>query len=480
MSKTYTQQLLDQLEDINRIPRKSGNRGPVTEYLKKWAESLGFSFKEDHVQNLNIKVPGTEGYEKSPIVVLQAHTDMVCEKTPESTHDFSKDPIEHVIEGDWLTAKDTSLGADNGIGVAMAMVAAADSHIAHPPLELVFTTDEEVGLWGADEIKPGFIEGKILLNLDSEELGILTVGCAGAVISHIDYTLDRKAPESGKAALSLSIEGFRGGHSGGDIHRNRGNATAELIRGLEALGREIPFAIGEISGGSAMNAISRSAKALVVVNEEEAQKVLERWADFGKSVVLENSEVEQDASWSADRADLPGSVFSSADSQSLVKALRLVPHGVIHMNAALPDQVETSINFGVLLTTEKGVRITTMQRGSVRSRLVEITDRLESFARLSGGEYSLETFMDPWQPDWNSPLVKKSQDLWKKHIGSEAKLEVTHGALECGVIGNLSGAMDMISFGPDIENPHSPDERMRISSVEPAFTFLIKLLEELK
>lgn len=480
MNLKYTQQLLDQLEDINRIPRKSGNRGPITEYLKSWAEKEGFACREDHVQNLVIEVPGTEGYEKSPVVVLQGHSDMVCEKTPESTHDFTKDPIKHVVEGDWLTAKDTSLGADNGIGLAMAMVAAAGDQIAHPPLELLFTTDEEVGLWGADEIKPGFISGKILLNLDSEELGIFTVGCAGSVVSHIDYEMEKSGFSSDLAGITIEVGGFRGGHSGGDIHRERGNATAELIRGLELLGRVIPLRIVSIKGGSAMNAISRSAEATLAIPVRKIGDLKKAWSDFGAIISAENRFVEKSAFAGAREIETPEEAFSQEDSRSLVEKLRLVPHGVVHFNAELPEQLETSLNFGVIMTTDKGIRITTMQRSAVKSRLHEITDRIETFALISGGRYTLEIFSDPWQPDWKSPLLVKSRNLWEQLHGEKPEIEVTHGGLECGVIGNIMGGMDMISFGPDIENPHSPDERLRISSIEPVFAFLIKLLADLK
>ena len=478
--KDRTEQIIDILEDINKIPRNSGNREPITGYFKNWAEENGFSYREDHVQNLIIEVPASEGYEDSPLIVLQGHTDMVCEKTPESNHDFSRDPIVHKREGDWLSAGDTSLGADNGIGLAMAMVVAIDSEISNPPLELLFTTDEEVGLWGADEIKAGFVKGQIMLNLDSEELGVLTVGCAGAVISHIDFDLKREKLPEGFSALSLKIGGFRGGHSGSDIHRNRGNASAELVRGLDALFKEFPFQIATIQGGSAMNAISRAAEAVIVIESGKIDSIEHWWQSFGESLASENKTVEENAFVSFDRADLPEKVVGRSATGEILGKLRLVPHGVQFMNAELPEQVETSVNFGVIKTTERGIRITTMQRGSVKSRLHEITDRIETMARVFGAEYTLETFMDPWQPDWNSSLIKRSTDLWKKLFNEEAELEVTHGALECGVIGNLSGGMDMISFGPDIIDPHSPDEKLKISSVGKSFDFLVELLAGFK
>ncbi len=478
--KNYTELLLEIFEDINKIPRKSGNRGPITEYFTSWADKQGFSHREDHVQNLVIEIPGTDGYENSPTVVLQGHTDMVCEKIPESDHDFSKDPIVHLTQGDWLSADGTSLGADNGVALAMAMLCAGDSTIVHPPLELLFTTDEEVGLWGADEIKPDFIKGKILLNLDSEELGLFTIGCAGAVISHIDFPLVKGNVPSGSEAVILKIGGFRGGHSGGDIHKHRGNATAELVRGLDGLYKEIPFQISEIKGGSAMNAISRSAEVIITAPSDKIAEINSWWNSFGAVVVSENKTSEENTFAESHSTEMPTDAFSFNDTEDLIVKLRLVPHGVIHMNADLPDQLETSLNFGVIEMGEKGVRITTMQRGSVKSRLHEITDRIETMASLFGADYTLETFMDPWQPDTNSALVDKSLTLWKKMYKEDAQLEVTHGALECGVIGGICQGMDMISFGPDIENPHSPDERLRISSLGKSFDFLVELLASLK
>ncbi|MBI9098278.1 MAG: beta-Ala-His dipeptidase [Spirochaetaceae bacterium] len=478
--KDYTEEVLDLLEDINKIPRKSGNRGPITDYFKNWAHKNSFTCREDHVQNLVIEVPASREYEDSSPVVLQGHTDMVCEKTPESNHDFSTDPIIHVREGDWLSAENTSLGADNGIGLAMAMVAATNPEIIHPPLELLFTTDEEVGLWGADEIKPGFIRGKILLNLDSEDLGIFTLGCAGSAVSHLDFPIDRIRSDVGVKGLLLTIRGFRGGHSGDDIQKNRGNATAELIRGLDAMAKEIPFRMGSISGGSAMNAISRSAEAVITADPSQLEKIGKWWKEFLLIVAAENKAVEKNVSGDCVPADIPIEVFSSYDTKNILAKLRVIPHGVIHMNAELPDQVETSLNFGVLLTTDAGIRVTTMQRSAVKSRLTEITDRIETLADVLGAEYTLEIFSDPWQPDWSSPLVRKSTELWKNLYGEDPGLEVTHGGLECGVIGYKIGGMDMISFGPDIEDPHSPDEKLRISSVGKSFNFLTELLASFK
>ncbi len=475
-----TEKILDLLEDINKIPRKSGDRTGIHNYFKTWAVDNDFEYKVDEALNLLIKIPATSGFENGPVIVLQGHMDMVCEKTPESNHDFSKDPITHLRDGDWLSAKDTSLGADNGIGLAMAMVVATDSGIGHPQLELLFTTDEEVGLWGADEIKPGFVTGKVMLNIDSEEQGIFTVGCAGAAISHMDFKLEKESVPGDSQALSLSIGGFKGGHSGCDISKNRGNTTAELVRGLSGLFREIPFKLTRIEAGSAMNAISRSSRAVIVIDKDKIESVERWWKLFSDIILSENETVEKNGFLKCEKVVKPEECIGSGKTIELLDSLRAIPHGVQFMDAELPEQVETSLNFGVISMTSTGLRATTMQRSSVKSRMRDLTDRIETIAKVVGAEYTLEAYTDPWQPEWSSPLIDKCSDLWKKTTGENSKLEVTHGALECGVIGNLSGGMDMISFGPDIEDPHSPDERLKISSVGRVFDFLSQLLTSYK
>ena len=471
-----TEKILKLLDDINKIPRKSENMGPIHNYFKEWAEKNNFSYIADEALNLNISVPPSEGFENSPIVILQGHMDMVCEKIPESDHDFAKDPVVSVREGDWLRAEETSLGADNGIALAMAMVIATDPEIKHPPLELLFTTDEEIGMGGADRIKPGFIKGKILLNLDSEEAGVFTAGCAGSTRTHLDFSLQKSAVSSGSSACLLKIGGFKGGHSAGDAAKSRANACFELVRGLSGLSREVPFTLASIDGGSAMNAIPRSAEAVIVFEAKAAEKVKSWWKEYSGIVISENSVVEENAFSSCEEAVLPAGTFTPDATRQIIKSLRIMPNGIKNMNAALPDQVETSLNFAMIKMTADGVRITSMQRSSVRSRLIELTQRIEDIAFLTGAEYKLDVFTEPWQPDWNSPLLKRSKELWKKIYGEDAKVEITHGGLECGIIGNLCKGMDTLSMGPDIENPHSPDERLKVSSVGKVFEFLRELL----
>jgi dipeptidase D len=469
-----TDKILKLLEDINKIPRGSGNREPVHNYFKVWAEKNNFSYKTDDAFNIIISVPPTPGFEKSPVIVLQGHMDMVCEKTPESKHDFLKDPIIHIIESGWLKAKETTLGADNGIALAMAMVTAVDSEVEHPPLELLFTTDEEIGLRGANEIKPEFVKGKILLNIDSEETGIFTTGCAGSSRTHIEYKPEMETVPFNYESFILKIGGLKGGHSALDITKSRGNACELLIRGLEGLGRELPFSLYSINGGSAMNAIARTAEAVITAEKGSRDLIKNYWKKYSLIIKSENSYAEKNISLECDETENPQNMIKN--TSGLINKLRIIPHGIQHMDPELSTQIETSLNFGVMNTSETGVRITTMQRSSVKTRLDELTERIKTLASVTGGKYSLDIYSVPWQPDLKSDLLKRSLKTWKTLYNEEAQIEITHGGLECGVIENVSGGMETISFGPDIENPHSPDEKLKISSVGKVFNFLTELL----
>ena len=474
----YTDKILKTLEDINKIPRGSGNMTGIHNYLKKWAEYNSFSYKTDDALNLNISVPPSAGFENSPGIVLQGHMDMVCEKTPDSNHDFLKDPIVHIKDGDWLKADRTTLGADNGIALAAAMTAASEAGIEHPPLELLFTTDEEIGLCGADKIKPGFVGGKILLNMDSEESGVFTAGCAGSSRTFIQIPAEKTGLPDNCTAFILRIGGLKGGHSAMDINKSRGNACELLVRGLSELSDKTDFFISSINGGTAMNAIARSAEAVIVFKKSAKNDIENSWTHFTGNIFSENRYEEDRMTADFEKTDLPVSVFSN--SRDIINKMRIIPHGIVNMNPEIPDQIETSLNFAMFTTTSTGIKITTMQRSSVKSRLKDLTAKIKTLAEVFGGEYSLEIFVDPWQPDMDSSLLKRCKEIWKTIFGKDAVIEVTHGGLECGIIANASGGMETVSFGPDIENPHSPDERLYIPSINTFFIFLIELLKSYK
>ncbi len=470
--------IIDKLESISRIPRGSGNMEKIHSYFISWAEENSFEYKTDEALNIVIKVPATEGFENSPTVILQGHMDMVCEKTPDSGHDFSKDPVRHITDGDWLRADRTTLGADNGIALAMAMTAALDPETEHPPLELLFTTDEEVGLKGASRIRPGFTEGKILLNIDSEETGIFTVGCAGSSRTFIDLPARIRKCPSGMSALSLKVGGLLGGHSAMDINKSRGNAVELIARGLSELREEADFLLSSVSGGSAMNAIARSAEAVIVFDPSLSGKIRDFWNRFSDTVTSEYSCTEKDMSVISEETDLPETVFE--ESGKIINSLAVIPHGVVSMDPVYPDQLETSLNFGIVASSASGIKITTMQRSSVKSRLKAVTAKIKTLSEVLGGNFSIDIFTDPWEADTDSILLKKCTALWKKLYSEEPEIEITHGGIECGVIKNISGDMDVISFGPDIEDAHSPGEKLYLPSVGKVYNFLSELLRSYK
>ena len=470
-----TDKIIKRLEDINRIPRGSGNMEGIHKYFIEWSDKNGFKYKTDKALNILIKVPASEGYEKSPVVILQGHMDMVCEKTPDSNHDFFKDPVKHIIDGDWLKADNTTLGADNGIALAMAMTAALEDEIVHPPLELLFTTDEEIGLKGASDLESGFADGKILLNIDSEETGIFTTGCAGSSRTFIEIPAEKTAVPDNHAAFKLETGGLLGGHSAMDINKSRANANALLIRGLSELSEKADISLSYISGGTAMNAIARACEAVITADKDNTDKVMKVWSEFSDNITSENIFTEKNIFTKITEKEIPDYIFK--DSCSLVNKLRSIPHGIVNMNPHLPDQLETSLNFGIIDTTVSGIKITTMQRSSLKTRLEDLTAKIKSLSDVFKGDFSIDIFTDPWEPDMNSMLLKRCLDLWEKLYTEKPEIEITHGGLECGVIKNKSSEMDTISFGPDIENPHSPAERLYIPSVGKVFNFLSELLK---
>ena len=476
--KDKTDKIIKTLEDINKIPRGSGNMKGIHNYFINWAVKNNFEYKTNSALNILIKIPPTAGYEKSPVIILQGHMDMVCEKTPDSNHDFMKDPVRHIIDGEWLKADRTTLGADNGIALSIAMTAALDNETEHPPLELLFTTDEEIGLKGASRIEKGFAEGKILLNIDSEETGIFTAGCAGSSRTFIDIPAERKPVPHNLSAIKLKIGGLLGGHSAMDINKSRGNAAEIIVRGLSELNEKADFDISFISSGSAMNAIARDAEALITADSSDVTFIKKQWEKYAETVIAEYSYTEKKMYVSYENAAVPESVFK--DSAGLIRKLRIIPHGVVSMNPVYPDQLETSLNFGIIRTTDSGIKITTMQRSSVKSRLEDLTAKIKALADVIGGDFSIDIFLAPWEPDIESSLLHRCTDLWEKLYSEKPGIEITHGGLECGVIGNTEGDIDTVSFGPDIENPHSPEERLYIPSVGRIFNFTAELLKSYK
>jgi dipeptidase D len=474
-----TRAVLRIFEEISRIPRCSKNEAAIGTWIMRWAKDRGFQGRQDGVGNIVVRVPATSGYEVMPPVVLQGHLDMVCQKTPDSNHDFTKDPIRLVYKGEWLTAEKTSLGADNGIGLALGLALVTDEDVTRPPVELLFTVDEETGLTGANLLEPGFIEGRILLNLDSENEGVLIVGCAGGRDTEIVLPLVFSPFPERCVAWKVTAQGMRGGHSGIDIHKFRANAIKVLIRALDAARGESDISIVTVKGGSAHNAIARDAEAVIVCEPKRSSTLQSAMAAFERAVKEEYAATEQSITVHLSREDLGHRTVSLSRecSDTVINLILAIPHGVSEMSADLKDHVETSNNLAIVDTKEDALHILLSQRSSVMSRLSAITAQIEAAAALAGARAETGGGYAAWQPDMDSLLLKLCKTVYQNLFGKEPIVEMIHAGLECGIISSKYKGMDAISVGPTLENPHSPDERLFIPSVGKVWDFLVELLK---
>jgi dipeptidase D len=465
---------------ISAVPRRSGDRSRIVPWLMDWAADNGFSAVRDKADNIRIDIPASPGRENSPSLVLQGHMDMVCEKIPGSVHDFSRDPIRLRIDGEWLLAEGTSLGADNGIALALAFDLATDQAVLHPALEILITSDEEVGLTGAQNLENGFIKGRRLINLDSEEEGVFTIGCAGGRDTDIFLPVVREAAVTGAIGLRLSVGGLTGGHSGIDIACQRANANLLLARMLREMIKIRPFRLLELVGGSAHNAIPRDAAALVSIPASD----LPFWKDTAvnyQECFRNEWEGEKTLAVSVSKDEAPSGCLplSASDTLKAVNLIRSLPHGVQAFSSRLPGFVETSNNLAIVSLADSELRVLTNQRSSVPTRLAALSDRIAALAELAGARVGSGNGYPPWPSRSESPLLETATDVHRRFFGREPKVEMTHAGLECGIIGNRYPGMDMISMGPDIIGPHSPDERMNIASATRVRSFLGELLARL-
>jgi len=470
--------ILTRFEQLSAVPRGTKNEAGLRQWLIGWANGRGLRSTVDGVGNLIVYVPASQGREGHPALILQGHLDMVCQKTADSPHDFTRDPIRVMRDGDWLKADRTTLGADNGIAIALMMALAEDASVAHPPLELLLTVEEEVSGVGADFLEPSNLTGKTLLNLDSEEDGVFTISSAGGGSVFLHMPTAWESAGQG-AAFRLTVDGLQGGHSGGDIHKNRGNANKLLARALDDLQREFPIRLASIQGGSARNAIPREAQAVFVCDQGNAARCGERVLDFERILREEFSATESGLRLTLTAVESPVRVMGLPESSAIVRLLLSLPNGVSEMSADIPGFVETSNNIGVVETLEEEVHIISNHRSAVFTRLEAITRRVEAIGQLAGARMERNKMFPPWQPNLASPLLKKSLAVYERTFGQPAKVEMTHGGLECGIISDRCGGLDTLSCGPTIENPHSPDERLYVPSVQRVWDFLVGLLAEM-
>ncbi|MBQ5378623.1 MAG: aminoacyl-histidine dipeptidase, partial [Paludibacteraceae bacterium] len=435
----------------------------------------------DEIGNVLIRKPASAGYENHPGVILQGHMDMVPQKNSDKVFDFEKDPIEAYIEdnGEWVTANGTTLGADNGIGVATAMAILADKNAVHPPLEAFFTIDEETGMYGANDLKGGWLQGKYLLNLDSETEGELYVGCAGGIDAEATFTYEPVDTEEGDIALKVSVKGCKGGHSGCDIHLQRANAIKLLFRFLKDAVANYEARLACVEGGNMRNAIPREASAVITIPEEsyqDLQDLVDRYEDLW---LREYDGVEPDLHFSAEEVECPKKEMPEDVQDFLIHSVILCPHGVSRFIPQMPDIVETSNNLAIIETEENKVRVICLARSNVESRKEELASVIQSAFALAGADVQFSGAYPGWQPNFKSGLLKTMKETYVNEFGTEPRIVTIHAGLECGIIGSKYAGMEMISFGPTIEHPHSPDERVNIATVQKFYRFVLAALKAL-
>ena len=465
--------------DILNIPRPSKKEGKIIAYLLEFGRNHQLETLQDEIGNVLIRKPATKGMEDRQWVVLQSHVDMVCEKNSNKIHDFDNDGIEAYVEGNWVKANGTTLGADDGIGMAAQLAVLASRNIEHGPLECIFTIDEETGLTGAFGLQPGFLKGSILLNLDSEDEGQLFIGCAGGQDTLAWLPFDREATPDNMAAFKIMVSGLTGGHSGDDINKGRGNANKILNRFLWENMTQLSLKLHTFDGGNLRNALAREAFAIVLLPQERANELIKKVDDFKLMCKEEYSITEPALKIAISETELPETVIDDESFFYLTNAIYACPHGVLAMSPSLENFVETSTNLASVKFQEDEIQITTNQRSSVESEKQDATNMVSSVFKLAGARIVTSEGYPGWKPNPNSPIVDLSAKSYKKLFNIEPQVLAIHAGLECGLIGNKYPEMDMISFGPTIKGAHSPDERLDIESTAKFWDLLIEILKNI-
>jgi len=464
--------------EISRIPRGSKNEAAATQYILDTAKLLGLRAKADTFGNVVAQKPASSGRGHIRSVALQGHLDMVCEKNKDKIHDFLKDPIELVRKDNVLMADGTTLGADNGIAVATSLAIMEDHSLEHGPLELLFTVDEETGLTGASNLSADFLESRILLNLDSEDEGELYVGCAGGQDTQGTWQVHfDKAPDT-LVAVRIRVEGLKGGHSGLEIDKGRGNAIKIMNRALMAL-NAAGARLSSINGGDKHNAIPRECEAVLLVPPRKLKRAEKIIGEFNSTVKAELTTVDPDllVSLTPMKGNTGRSVMRKSEQRKINKTISGLPHGVIKMSADIHGLVETSTNIAVIQTLAESIKMVTSQRSSVASEILEIVDTVSSILGLGGASVDFGSGYPGWKPNMDSPILKTAKSAYRSLYGKDPGVKAVHAGLECGVIGERIPGMDMVSFGPTLEGVHSPDEKIYIDTVEKFWNFLLEILK---
>ena len=479
LTQLYPQPLWQWFEQICAIPHPSKHEHALSQHIQQWAKAQGLAVVEDKVGNLIIRKPATAGMENCKIVVLQAHIDMVPQKNADKVHNFETDPIEAYVDGDWVKARGTTLGSDNGIGMSSALAVLGSKDIKHGPLEVLLTIDEEAGMTGAFGLEAGYLDAEILINTDSEQEGEIYMGCAGGVDAQISVPMSWQAPEQSNASFSLTMSGLKGGHSGVNIHLGRGNANKLLARFLFKYSDELALELVSFSGGSLRNAIPREANVQLMLPAENVEALKQAIESFQALVREELAVADPAMLLTLAAIDAPTKVMDEEAQNTLIDLLHASPNGVIRMSDEVEGVTETSLNIGVISTEDESVEILCLIRSLIDSGREEVTGMLTALSNLSGASIDLSGAYPGWKPDTSSSVMAIVRDTYNDIYKKDPTVMVIHAGLECGLFKEPYPHMDMVSIGPTIRYPHSPDEMVNITTVGQYWELLLAVLERI-
>jgi len=465
-------------EEISKIPRCSENMEGITDFILQFAREHGLAHRKDSASNILVIKPAAPGLEKTPVVVLQSHLDMVCEKNSDSTHDFTNHPVKMKVEADSVMAEGTTLGGDNGIGIAAMLALLEHPSLPAGMLECLFTVDEEIGLKGAFALDTSLLKGRMLVNLDSEEVGSIYIGCAGGKDSEITLPIRWTVPTKEECSLRLIVRGLRGGHSGVDIHSGRANAIKLLARILFHLKGQLSIRVVSFTGGDKLNAIPREASVLIAVRKEDTVRAHKLFDTHCSALKKEYYGVEPEIAFTMQDEKHTDKLLDADSSEMFVNLLSAIPHGVLAMSPIIEGLVETSTNLASVRTRTEAVHLAASHRSSVDSALNWVCDVHRAIAAMAGAEIEQNEGYPGWSPDEGSKLLKYAKEVVKKVSGGEARVMAIHAGLECGIIKRKYKGMDAISIGPTITGAHSPQEKVDIESVETFWKVLLQILQE--
>jgi len=462
---------------LTRIPRPSKHEEKIQQFMQQFGKDLGLETLHDQVGNIIIRKPASPGMEDRKGIILQAHLDMVPQKNTATQHDFEKDPISAVVDGEWVKAKGTTLGSDNGIGVAAIMSVLESTDIPHGPIEALFTCDEETGMTGAEGLMPGILKGDILMNLDSEDEGELYIGCAGGVDVTADLPYQTVEVPPSYAPYRISLTGLRGGHSGLDINLGRGNANKILIRLLIQAADKAGARLAHFEGGNLRNAIPREAFATVVVPESKKEELKNLVTEFEENAKLMFKDADPGLMIAANVTKMPDHIIDGATQDKLYQAIDTLPNGMISMIKDADNVVETSTNLAIIKTKDDSLFVACLLRSSVDQKKMDLADRMSGILKEAGAKTDISGAYPGWKPNFNSPILETMKEVYRIKFGKIPEVKVIHAGLECGILGSKYPHWDMISFGPTIRHPHSPDEKVNIPTVKLFWEYLVDTLK---